>query len=61
MRPKNINMDKLIQKTVFFLNTYPSSESLFPRNLNSLWSRVCIEIFGKYSFTDALDSNMVDT
>ena len=54
MHPKNINMDKLIQKTVFFLNTYPSSESLSPRNLNSLWSRVCIEIFGKFSFTDAL-------
>ena len=51
---KNIDVENIIQKTVFIFKSYPLSANLSPRNENSLWGKVTIELLGKFNFTDAL-------
>lgn len=54
MMIKEIDIKNLIKKTVLMLQEYPLSISLSPRNESSLWSRLCVELIGIYSFTDSL-------
>ena len=51
---KNVNEKSLIDKTSTILRTNPDSIFLSPRNEFSLWGQVCLDIFGKFSFTNAL-------